>query len=220
MVRTVFASALLAAGFEAKFNTSSGADVVGATGRTLKGNNLQNYFIPYGCWCNFDSNMYNKPHVGRGQPLDLWDEACKRLVDGYECAVAEFGETCEPWTIDYGVAGTGTIPAVVEMICGVLTKDEPNGCARASCIVETTFMNTIAELVIRGQAIGTTDISYIDENSLHSSNNWDRDTMCSFSGIGGSKEKECCGADYPDKLPFKVDRSECCNDAIVPLGAC
>merc|ERR1712048_1855 len=216
MTRVLLTISVFVLPSKAKFNMTMFSD---DSSRSLTGHQLENYFLPYGCYCNFDNNLFNKPHKGRGKPLDLWDEACKKLVDGYECAVQEFGPTCTPWNIDYGFAGTGTIPSVVEMICEALTRNM-GGCARAACIVETTFANTIAELTIRGSQIGTTNISYINENYLHDANINYAALLCQGQPGEIHSDKSCCGADYPNKQPYKVEFRECCNGVITPFGTC
>ena len=54
----------------------------------------------YGCWCYFQ----NDHHKGKGQPTDGIDSLCKRLHDGYTCAMIDaqaMGDTCVPWEVTY-----------------------------------------------------------------------------------------------------------------------
>ena len=54
----------------------------------------------YGCWCYFESL------AGHGPVQDVYDELCKSLQHGYECAMIDNGEDCEPWTVEYnGIIG-------------------------------------------------------------------------------------------------------------------
>ena len=72
--------------------------------RNLKDHILQEYFLPYGCWCHFDENKYNIAGKGKGTPMDAWDANCRTLSEGYECAVMDGlaeGEECAPWSVPY-----------------------------------------------------------------------------------------------------------------------
>ena len=64
----------------------------------------------YGCWCTLSSEDLNngKHHpdsfYGKGKPVDYFDEVCKTLIQGYECAVMDAeasGESCKPWEVRY-----------------------------------------------------------------------------------------------------------------------
>ena len=48
----------------------------------------------YGCWCYLDKLG------GKGEPIHLYDEACKQLQQSYANAIAENGNSCVPWLVD------------------------------------------------------------------------------------------------------------------------
>merc|ERR1739848_147332 len=204
-MRTVtLTSVALAAGASAQF-------------RELAGHLSESYFFGYGCWCNFDGDKNNLPGTGRGKPVDEWDEACKNLVDGYECAVKDF-EDCEPWNERFDAPGMG-FERNIKDYC---TKMTDNKCARAACILETTFINIVGETVIRNQSAGTADLSSLDAAFYHEhadqSPNFDQKTCETIRGPPA--EKKCCGDDYPSRFPYKFEHRECCasTGTTVPIG--
>ena len=80
--------------------------------RSLTNNQLASYFMPYGCWCNFDSDKHNMAGRGRGKPMDDWDASCRVLQEGYECAAMDAearGDDCEPWAVGYPSGGVWNI---------------------------------------------------------------------------------------------------------------
>merc|ERR1712088_1005334 len=56
----------------------------GQIGKTI------NSLNEYGCWCY----LYDDHGRGKGVPVDVIDEMCKTLADGYECAAANEGNNC------------------------------------------------------------------------------------------------------------------------------
>merc|ERR1712110_628965 len=48
----------------------------------------------YGCFCHFGGNF----HMGKGEPLDLYDSECRGLVKGYECIIMDhnYVASCVP----------------------------------------------------------------------------------------------------------------------------
>ena len=54
----------------------------------------------YGCWCNFKEKPYM--YRGHGEPVDVYDAACKQLEENYICAQAEFDlSTCDITSVSY-----------------------------------------------------------------------------------------------------------------------
>ena len=80
----------------------------GTTSRSLTNHLLEEYFFRYGCWCTFnDDHTFDGNQHGRGAPLDAWDANCRRLKEGYECAMIdaeERGEECVSWEVTYPTA--------------------------------------------------------------------------------------------------------------------
>merc|ERR1711944_284283 len=84
----------------------------------------------YGCWCYFQDG-YGQ---GRSKPLDEIDTLCKRLHDGYTCAIMDsrdLGDECVPWEVSYNSAiGSGMLIdmdiATIRQECDVQNPD--NGC--------------------------------------------------------------------------------------------
>merc|ERR1711970_737939 len=170
--------------------------------RTLDNHLMEKYFFGYGCWCHFDENHDNLPGTGRGKPMDEWDAACKRLQEGYECAVMDFDD-CEPWNAEYDAPGAG-FQGDITRYCDAFTDDD---CARAACIVESTFVNWVGEATIRNEKAGKTDLSSLNDEWYHSN---DFDVATCETRKGPREDKACCGADSPNRFPYKADHRVCC----------
>merc|ERR1712071_434045 len=75
--------------------------------------------MAYGCWCLFDDIQINQAGRGRGPPVDRWDDNCRSLQQGYECALMDAdarGEPCVPWEQDYPSLGAGTHDSIVPTV--------------------------------------------------------------------------------------------------------
>merc|ERR1712179_296376 len=90
------------------------------TVRALAPSLFEQYFLPYGCWCNFDDQSFNVPGRGRGAPVDRWDENCRQLQEGYRCAMMDAesaGQTCNPWEESYLTLSAGMDENLIRPIC-------------------------------------------------------------------------------------------------------
>ena len=157
----------------------------------------------YGCWCNFGENYF----LGRGQPVDLNDQLCKQLHDGYACAVidseqepSQENDVCEPWKIEYKAVSIFSNDPNSD--CKAANKD--NTCAANACTVETYFQqqvisNLFAEIEI-------------DVNSFGHSKGFDSREGCPINQGVKSESRECCG-EYPIRFPYKsLDGARACCD--------
>lgn len=185
-------------------------------GRRLSGHILQEYFMSYGCWCTFEDQKYNHKKKTRGQPMDEWDQNCKELKMGYECAMvdaASRGESCVPWTTEYPIAGAGMSERIISRYCEIVSDGDL--CKEATCIVETYFINRLAEFIIPGQPPGFLNLDYVDPRLLHENGFSPGDECIRMPGTEKkSKEKDCCG-DYPRRYPFKTMNKQCCESGVI-----
>jgi len=157
----------------------------------------------YACWCYFTDD-HGK---GRGKPIDEIDVLCKRLHDGYTCAImdaADVGETCIPWEVPYNSAiGTGM---TTDMDIGTIRSecDRQNttpGCANAACKVEGYFLQQLILLFTHGTVI---------EPSYQHINGFNVQIECPISS-GITSEHACCD-EHPLRFPFKTYNGsrDCC----------
>ena len=180
----------------------------------------------YGCWCYFQ----NDHHKGKGQPTDGIDSLCKRLHDGYTCAMIDaqaMGDTCVPWEVTYQSA-TGAGLAISMDLNTIRTECDnqnpnTNDCVNWACKIEGYFVQQLLFFFVQG--------GQIDQNSMHS-NNFDPNVRCPVSQ-GTKSERECCDQ-QPLRFPFKtygdrqccVNRTydvnifQCCADGSLAIGAC
>jgi len=154
----------------------------------------------YGCWCYFQ----NDHHKGKGQPTDGIDSLCKRLHDGYTCAMIDaqaMGDTCVPWEVDYtsAVGGSGDNMA---QECQALNTG--NNCAARACVIEGTFVANLLDVLFSGTQI---------DNTKKHANGFDQATICATKKNGGGPANKACCGNYPDRFPFRTvggDR-KCCG---------
>jgi len=157
----------------------------------------------YGCWCYFQDD-HGK---GRGKPVDVFDELCKRLHDGYTCAImdaSDIGETCVPWEVTYNSAlgsglGLGMDISTLRSECD--SQNPTTGCAKWACKIEGYFVQQLVLTFTHG--------STINSGNAHSSG-FSPDLDCPISS-GVSSEKACCD-EHPLRFPFKTYNGarDCC----------
>jgi len=178
----------------------------------------------YGCWCYFQSD-HSK---GRSGPVDEIDTLCKRLHDGYTCAImdsTDLGNACVPWEINYNSAtGAGMIFSMdistIRNECDVQNPDI--GCPNWVCKIEGYF---IQQLVLYFTHGGSINHQHRHENGFQPS------LDCPIS-TGVDSEKACCD-EYPLRFPYKTydgardccfthtfntEMYSCCDDGTVKMS--
>lgn len=164
-------------------------------------------------------------------PVDEFDEACRNLHWGYQCAGIEsidnYEETCEAWGIDYHPVEVAEFGTDVVRECTAANREHVSGnvfCAVQACIVETRFVMHLDEL----------QFYELSPEYQHSHQGWPttHNQQCvargsasgSISAIAGFRaeavshslgatdhgEMKCCG-EYPHKKPFNTAHKGCCN---------
>ena len=158
----------------------------------------------YGCWCYFQDAHGS----GKGKPVDEIDTLCKRLHDGYTCAIMDAidqGDECTPWDIPYNSAvGSGMIQdmdiATIRAECDVQNPNT-NDCANWVCKIEGYFVQQLVLYFTHG--------GLINHDHRHA-NGFNPNTDCPVS-TGIKSEKACCD-EYPLRFPFKTYNGsrDCC----------
>lgn len=192
-------------------------DTNNASGRFISKNDMA-MLQGYGCWCYFEEER------GRGKPVDIFDESCKTLQDGYECIRRDAEEQnieCNVWDTEYNSAvGFGGLK---DMTMGQLRDecDNSNGidtCESWICRVEGWFTQNIIRHYFK-------NFQAPQDQYSHSRGGFNPDTMCIITP-GPASEKSCCG-EYPVRFPYKTqggsrgccinktynaDVNNCCSD--------
>ena len=94
----------------------------------------------YGCWCYFGDAYVN----GRGPMYDGVDEECKKLANGYKCALYDGyarGEPCYAHNITYVPYNffSGSIRLVEDCTASNIDHPEDPTCAIEACMIEGSF---------------------------------------------------------------------------------
>ena len=209
------------------------------TRSTLNSAFHKEYFLNYGCWCTFGEDGSglmlgqkggNQPYPGRGAPQNKWDETCRSLQWGYECAAiaaGERGEDCRPHLVDYvdfgGLfssmeeyyhgSGGGFGPNAETMCRFINPGHSVDSCVINACMIEGAFVTRAKEMFGIQELHQVNDDSF-DEQFLHS-NGFDFDGEC-VGRPGVSGERVCCG-EIPDITPYKTNDDlarDCCYDDV------
>lgn len=157
----------------------------------------------YGCWCYFQSDHGS----GRGAPVDGIDQLCKRLHDGYTCAIMdskEQGDACVPWEISYNSAlGSGLVLGMtIDTIRAECDAQNPvDNCANWTCKVEGYFVTQLVLFFTSGGLIN---------HDMRHDNGFDLAGNCP-TGTGVQSERACCD-EYPLRFPYKTygGARQCC----------
>jgi len=158
----------------------------------------------YGCWCYFQDGH----GAGKGKPVDEIDQLCKKLHDGYTCAIMDSRELaegpCVPWEIDYNSAiGTGLITdmdiATIRAECDA--QNPEIGCPNWVCKIEGYFLQQLVLYFTGG--------GMINHNLRHANGFLPSQDCPTVTGV--NSEKACCD-DYPLRFPFKTynGNRDCC----------
>lgn len=174
----------------------------------------------YGCWCYFEEEK------GKGKPVDVFDQACKTLQDGYECIRIDAENNnlqCDIWSTEYNSStGAGGLDGMtmqqLQKECDAANGE--NTCESWICRVEGWFIQNIVLAYFR-------DFQQPDAK-FNRGNGFNPDAMCEIKP-GPASEKACCG-EYPTRFPFKTqgglrgccqsrtynsDMHQCCKDGTV-----
>jgi len=85
-------------------------------------------------------------------------------------------------------------------------------CAYEACVIESNFVNRVAEYIIPGAPAGFANLEEVKARYLHSTD-FDNIQGCPIS-VGVDSGKACCGA-VPERVPYKITVKECCADGTI-----
>lgn len=160
----------------------------------------------YGCWCHFGSKLLN----GRGTPVNLHDEACKRMQLCLRCAEMDGQKddyACDPRTTNYnstlGQAQPGQNDNINSINSGCQVQNPNDLCGAHVCTCEIQLINDILELV-------WTQYTH-DPKPRHPSNPYggDFDFAANCKTDPGVTEIDCCGK-YPFRYTYNSLQKSCC----------
>lgn len=152
----------------------------------------------YGCWCYFDGKFGR----GKSKPVNLFDELCRGLQHGYECAMMDAraeNEVCVPWEINYNGTRVLELDNIAE---NCAANNLHSKCAERACTIEKFFVLQVISMMWNG------DMTF-DPTKAHNEG-FDVFTECPTKEHVES-ERACCG-DYPKIFPYKTfdGARQCC----------
>lgn len=171
-------------------------------------------YCPYGCHC-----MVNGPTdllSGHGQPVDEVDSACKRHQECISCAMKDFGADVCPWWKPYKMSAmVDDVTNEKHFIC----QDEPGFCKRSLCECDAQLARDLYS-----------EREHYDRDNHHRYGSFSKDQCRSVNrdtgneSISGEKQVKmeghmCCGAN-PKRVPYSVNKQDCCNNQLEAIGTC
>jgi len=165
----------------------------------------------YACWCYFDEDYV----LGKGPVQDSVDAECKRLINGYHCAVIDGiarATPCSPHEIVYIPYNFFSATTALEIECATSNSGNADpACATDACIIEGAFTLAFFSQFFQPGGI-TFDASLSHPESPNNPGTFDPSVECAGPGGGQASEKQCCGA-APGRFPFKTFEGEraCCG---------
>jgi len=154
----------------------------------------------YGCNCLM---LGDRPmsEQGKGAPVDQLDTVCKRYKDCLKCASMQYGETCLPEFVRYGV----------NMNQAPKCKDAAGSCGRALCECDKLFAE---------EHVGAIHVYNSDYHRFYTTTGFDAETDCP-KGSGGLVDPQCCGTDDGAYFVYNAVSKDCCADGTIkPQGQC
>jgi len=151
----------------------------------------------YGCWCssvayNHKTNPGITTNLVQKKPVDEIDNACKILMDSYDCTILD--EECKsPNATTYKL----DVASSHKLAC----KKLGNTCEKNVCAVEQHFVASLVRMIKKGGA-GT----IFNEQNLHTSG-FSHENNCEpeFREVKGKNSRKCWGA-FPKRFPYEVQK--------------
>jgi len=148
----------------------------------------------YGCWCssvafNHKTNPEITTNLVQKKPVDEIDNACKILMDSYDCTILD--EECKnPNATTYKL----DLSSNHKLAC----KKLENTCEKNVCAVEQHFVASLVQMIKKG--------GKFNEENLHASG-FSHENNCEpeFREVMGKNSRKCWGA-FPKRFPYEVQK--------------
>lgn len=156
----------------------------------------------YGCWCFF-GNINSK--LGRGPPIDAYDQVCKDLTLCYRCIHVDSeneDDECDPYNADYSSNGFSFGQGGISNITVTCQNENVPSCSWRTCSCAMTMVRRFFNLSF--------DPENVYDTNLKHENGFDYDLECPIQGV--SKDRQCCGF-YPNRRTFeRSEYRQCCHE--------
>jgi hypothetical protein len=170
----------------------------------------------YGCHCFPD---YTRKTSGTGQAVNDVDGTCRDLNRCKKCIELDgLSQDCENGDPDQGKYDYSVAGGAVD--CN--PRGRNNACKVAQCECDKAFAENLSAV----WTDASFDLQYwATIKNINAMNNagtpvFDYATTC-VKLQGGSPADACCGASYPNKVPYVSTNRECCADGSLKLfGSC
>lgn len=171
----------------------------------------------YGCHCfpNHKSTI-----GGKGKPVDELDSVCRSLYRCYRCIDIENpnGECdTDQGGYKYGLEDNN---GSKDVNCDIMWNKTPM-CKTHQCQCDRQFAESVASLFNDGSTWNFNpdfwlNPKYVKRAEANGDPIFDADTVC--SAMVSPPADACCGASFPDKVPYNSGSRECCVAANRPYS--
>lgn len=151
----------------------------------------------YGCWCssvayNHKTNPEITTNLVQKKPVDEIDNACKILMDSYDCTILD--EECK-----YLNATTYKLDSSSnhKLAC----KKLENTCEKNVCAVEQHFVSSLVQIITKRGG------TKLNEQNLHG-NGFSHEQNCEpeFREMAMGKNGRKCWGAFPKRFPYEVQK--------------
>ena len=168
----------------------------------------------YGCHCfpNFKSTI-----GGKGKPVDQLDEVCRSLFRCYRCIDIESDEygSCDTNQGGYKYGLLENEGGSRDINCDTMFNKSPM-CKTHQCQCDRQFADSLAALFEDGSNWAYNpdywlNPKYVKRAEANGDPIFDKNASC--DAVASPPADQCCGADYPFKIPYDSQNRECCAAA-------
>ena len=168
----------------------------------------------YGCHCfpNFKSTI-----GGKGKPVDQLDEVCRSLFRCYRCIDIESDEygSCDTNQGGYKYGLLENEGGSRDINCDTMFNKSPM-CKTHQCQCDRQFADSLAALFEDGSNWAYNpdywlNPKYVKRAEANGDPIFDKNASC--DAVASPPADQCCGADYPFKIPYASQNRECCAAA-------
>ena len=153
----------------------------------IQNKTLTEIVTQYGCWCSSvafnhktDPEKIFSTNLVQNKPIDEIDNACKVLMDSYDCTILD--EECKyPNKTSYNIG---------EVFSKISCKKLENACERSVCAIEQHFVSTIVQMMKRGKFMYQDDF-------IH-----EKECQPEYRKV---LSRKCWGA-FPRRFPYEVQK--------------
>lgn len=153
----------------------------------------------YGCHC-FPGT--SRSAIGYGTPVDELDSACRTLQQCHKCVDIEFSNSCD---VDFG-----KYRYAVDAVTGNVDCSRNSGCKLAQCMCDAEFAYSLGSFWADADHNEFFWLGKKNKRARAKAGLAIMDPASTCTQSGGLEVDTCCGAAFPNKVPYESASRACC----------